>query len=70
MQKTMKIVLSSLAVLAFAGLLLFLGGDMCADDSYADPVGGDCSAAGDGSVTWSFENGVITIDGTVSVILG
>lgn len=59
----MKIVLSSLAVLAFAGLLLFLGGDKCADDSYADPVGGDCSAAGDGSVTWSFENGTITISG-------
>ena len=66
MQKMTKIALSSLAVLAFVGLVLFFGGDMCADDSYADPVGGDCSAAGDGNnVTWSFDdsNNSITIAG-------
>ncbi len=65
MQKTMKIVLSSLAVLAFAGLLLFFGGDMCADDSYADD-NGTCGAAGyENAVTWTYtsSNQTITIGG-------
>lgn len=65
MQKTMKIVLSSLAVLAFAGLLLFFGGDMCADDSYADESG-TCGAAGyEDAVTWTYtsSNQTITIGG-------
>ena len=57
MQKTMKIVLSSLAVLAFAGLLLFLGGDMCADDSSADPaMAGMCSATNADEVYWELIN--------------
>ena len=61
----MKIVLSSLAVLAFAGLLLIFGTAMFADDSAADDSG-TCGAEGyEDAVTWTYtsSNQTITIGG-------
>lgn len=65
MQKSMRMIVSSLLVLALTGLLLIFGTAMFADDSAADDSG-TCGAEGyEDAVTWTYtsSNQTITIGG-------